>query len=380
MPITVEGNGRISIANTSPSAQNLHVGTTPWGGSINGYTRLAVEGGTDYAVVTIKSTSTNFSQIIFTDPTTTNLGGINYFNSNNATPNAMTFLTNGGQERMRIDSSGNIGIGTTTPTSYLTGSGVALYRSTGDSQFAASTGATNNAASLRLYNGTTPISEIAAGGSTYSAWGGNNSLNFLTLVNGGVITFNTSNGSITERMRIDSGGKVTVGTSAQTKGNLNIYSAASTQCNLYLFKNTQMEGYFGFTAADQNLYVGTGATFASGGVYMTNGGTSWTSNSDEKLKENLVPITNAITKVCSLRTVTGNFISDKNKISRPFLIAQDVIEVLPEAVSTSTIEGTEYLGVAYTDTIPLLVAAIKEQQALITSLTARLIALEGTPA
>jgi hypothetical protein len=39
--------------------------------------------------------------------------------------------------------------------------------------------------------------------------------------------------------------------------------------------------------------------------------------------------------------------------------------VLPEAVSTSTQKDsdTEYLGVAYSDVIPLLVAAIKELKA-----------------
>jgi hypothetical protein len=185
--------------------------------------------------------------------------------------------------------------------------------------------------------------------------------------------------SATPDMQISSGGNVTVGAVAQTKGNLNVYGPANTQTNIYITRNTQMEAYFGFAASgsDFNLYVNTGATFGGGGVYMTNGGTSWTSNSDERLKENLVPITDAVKKVSSLRTVIGNFISDENKTPKPFLIAQDVQKVLPEAVSTSTVNETEYLGVSYTDTIPLLVAAIKEQQELITSLTLRIESLES---
>ena len=99
--------GKLGIGNSSPDAQLLHVGSGAGGGSINGYTRLAIEA-SDYAVTTIKAPAANFSQIIFTDPTSSNLGGINFFNSTNATPNSMTFLTGGGNQRMRIDSSGNI--------------------------------------------------------------------------------------------------------------------------------------------------------------------------------------------------------------------------------------------------------------------------------
>jgi hypothetical protein len=53
-----------------------------------------------------------------------------------------------------------------------------------------------------------------------------------------------------------------------------------------------------------------------------------------------------------------------------------VQKVLPEAVTVQQDEmGT--LGLAYTDLIPLLTAAIQEQQAIITALTARVEALEG---
>jgi len=85
-------------------------------------------------------------------------------------------------------------------------------------------------------------------------------------------------------------------------------------------------------------------------------------NSDERLKENLVPITDATNKVSQLRAVIGNYISDESKKARPFLIAQDVQAVLPEAVSVNTDE-LETLGVSYTDVIPLLVASIKELNA-----------------
>ena len=115
-------------------------------------------------------------------------------------------------------------------------------------------------------------------------------------------------------------------------------------------------------------------TGGSGGVFLGSGGTSWQSASDERVKENLQEITDAANKVASLRAVTGNYIWDESKKSRAFLIAQDVLEVLPEAVET---KNPDELGLAYTDVIPLLVAAIKEQQAIITDLKARIETLEA---
>jgi hypothetical protein len=111
--LTINVNGYVGIQTTTPAAP-LQVGPSIGSGSINGYTRFLVES-TDYAVTTMKAPAANFSQIIFTDPTSTNLGGINFFNSTNATPNAIAFLTGGGNERLRIDSSGRVGIGTASP-------------------------------------------------------------------------------------------------------------------------------------------------------------------------------------------------------------------------------------------------------------------------
>jgi hypothetical protein len=112
------------------------------------------------------------------------------------------------------------------------------------------------------------------------------------------------------------------------------------------------------------------------GVYLTNTGNSWNAVSDERMKTIVEPISNAIQKIGVLRSVIGYYNHDENKIHRPFLIAQDVQSVLPEAVSIADQE-TGILGLSYTDTIPLLVAAIKEQQALITAMTARIEALEA---
>jgi hypothetical protein len=174
-----------------------------------------------------------------------------------------------------------------------------------------------------------------------------------------------------EVMRIDSSGNVLVGNniaSPSISGNLgffNLASTANTETQITWAKATQVEAHAGFkTSTDTNFYINTGGALGTFGVYLTNTGTSWTSNSDERLKENLVPITDATNKVSQLRAVIGNYINDESKKARPFLIAQDVQAVLPEAISVNTDElGT--LGVSYTDVIPLLVASIKELKAIV---------------
>jgi hypothetical protein len=126
-----------------------------------------------------------------------------------------------------------------------------------------------------------------------------------------------------------------------------------------------------------NVLLGQGSSYditflnKSGSVagYVATGATTITTSSDERIKENLVPITNAISKVSSLRGVIGNFVKDFDPTlaRQPFLIAQDVDKVLPEAVVKA---NPDQWGVNYTQVIPLLVAAIQE-------LTTRVEALEA---
>jgi hypothetical protein len=63
------------------------------------------------------------------------------------------------------------------------------------------------------------------------------------------------------------------------------------------------------------------------------------------------------------------------------LIAQDVQAVLPEAVDSMTAtmdDPTEYLTLNYSETIPLLVSALKDAKTLIETLEARITALENS--
>jgi hypothetical protein len=115
------------------------------------------------------------------------------------------------------------------------------------------------------------------------------------------------------------------------------------------------------------------------GVYLPLGNNSWSAASDERLKDIIEPITDASNKVATLRAVIGKYKTDEEGARRPFIIAQDVQKVLPEAVDDAPNkdeDGKPMLGVQYSNLIPLLVAAIKEQTEQIKTLTARLAALE----
>ena len=105
------------------------------------------------------------------------------------------------------------------------------------------------------------------------------------------------------------------------------------------------------------------------GVQLVSGATSWTTLSDETTKDIIEPISNAVAKVGSLRSVIGKFKTDESSKRRSFLIAQDVQSVLPEAVDV--IGENNELGLRYTEVIPLLVAAIKELTARVQTLETR---------
>jgi len=174
-----------------------------------------------------------------------------------------------------------------------------------------------------------------------------------------------------------SGGDLFIGSSAGTNWTTSASGGGGVvTCGYYYSREpTSTSGsYWRFGADASNNYT-IYSSNTSGGQYMGNAATTWTARSDERLKDIIEPITDAANKVSSLRAVIGKFKSDEDGTRRSFLIAQDVQAVLPEAVSIAPRkegEDTDYLGVAYTDVIPLLVAAIKELKAEVDSLKAQI--------
>jgi len=96
-----------------------------------------------------------------------------------------------------------------------------------------------------------------------------------------------------------------------------------------------------------------------------------TTISDERLKENIQPIDDALAKVKQLKGCTFTYTADGKDSAG--LIAQDVEKVLPSAVSEKELplkkdDGIAYKTVQYDQTIGLLVEAIKELTAKVEEL------------
>lgn len=212
------------------------------------------------------------------------------------------------------------------------------------------------------------------------------------------LAFKTGN---TERMRIKADGEINIGGEDYTDAHLNVrhngggpngwQGAAIAVYGAYGGKISFVDnsdlapsgaGYSLYTSdLGNDFYVqgNTNSTTNSGGVYLNNRATSWSSASDERQKENLVDITNALDDLATLRTVKGNYIWSPNQ-TKAFLIAQDVQAILPEAVSIQNKNDDaedQRLGLDYNQIIPLLVAALNEAKSKIETLETNQVALEA---
>jgi hypothetical protein len=268
--------------------------------------------------------------------------------------NALGLSTNG-TNAVYIDSSQNVGIGTSSPGVKLDVNGA-----------------------LRIGLASNPTT-IASNSQFYDQSG------VGPTISGYNFTVRTGNPTPAEAMRIDSSGNLLVGTTSQissAKVSISGGGGGGGLAPLAMVNPAQATRTWN-CGPDNGGNFGVTTVSGTNGQYIAYGATVWSSTSDERLKTPLIPFENAVEKVCSLRAGTGRYLKDEESVSRVFLIAQDVQAVLPEAVNVQDDEiGT--LGLAYTDVIPLLVASIKELKALvdtqastITALTARIEALEN---
>lgn len=256
---------------------------------------------------------------------------------------------------LSADTSGNVGIGTTTPSSY--GNGLVVYNS--------GTGV------VRAYGSTVGTYMYASSGGSVGAVGTETNHAF---------TFNTNNA---ERMRLDTSGNFLIGTAdvgltsgvgfkfnpiANTSGFV-INSTTGTSSHIHLYNtNATNNGY--------RFYV-----VSNGGIYNYSGNNS--NLSDERTKTNIELSGSYLSKICSIPVKLFNYKDEpENEQKTLGVVAQDVEKIAPELVNNvgfgDVVEGEDALKSIYTtDMMFALMKCIQELKAELDVCKAEIAALKG---
>jgi hypothetical protein len=209
-----------------------------------------------------------------------------------------------GSERLRVNSSGSVGIGTTSPSATLHVNGnVSASSYTGSLQ------------------GTASFATSASFAQTASF-----------ALNGG------------------GGGSLSGGTANY----IPLWTSDSAQSSSIIYQSGSNIGI--------NLINPQYALHVSGAIFATDNVTAF---SDRRVKENIIPIENALDIVQQLEGVRYTRTDTDNEKQQVGFIAQDVLEILPEVVEGSEEHG---YGVSYGNITAILVQAIKELSAEIEQL------------
>jgi hypothetical protein len=393
------GTGNVS-AGTSPSFTNLTatgnvgIGTSSPGAKLEavagtgqqtlglfrtGDATAANNAGGGFTATSSATAGSRFAQV-WLDADGANFSGGDYFyinkigNSGNVeliqqSAAAMTFQTTG-TERMRIDSSGNVGIGTSAGITTVS-SGLAI----------------NNATA-----GNFPGLEIQTAGVTRFYINANNAASYISSQSTNPMVFQT-NGS--ERMRIDSSGNLLVGTTSAINGSGCPIQALTTAANQVMYlrnSNAVPNGMFiDYSGAAPNNTISFFADFRDTGGQRfgvrSNGGiANYSANnvnlSDERTKTDIQDAGNYLAKICSIPVRTFKYKDQSDDILNLGVIAQEVEAVAPDLVDVSGFgetpeDGVPLKAIYQTDLQYALMKCIQEQQAIIEQLKADVAALKG---
>lgn len=315
----------------------------------------------------------------------------------NATAETLIFKTNS-NEVMRIDSVGNIGIGTNNPSSQLhlmNGSAPQLLLDNdtfgqNTIKFQSNRGSANVIGDVCWFNDDTTNTEIARMRINKSDAADGN----------GEFAFFTANGTtLTQNMTITNDGNVGIGAATNPtidlafgKNNTGIdrlsdiwISFKTSGVETINYNNLSVNLFGGITttaeagiiirkaatASTNNIFTNyyRSATDAStGGIFEgdvrlnSSGNLTITQPSDMRLKENIIDYSNGYNKVKALRTVEYNWIDPQKKTEIGTIvgfIAQEVQVVIPKSVGTFTKDNIEYLNISQNEFIPFIWSATR---------------------
>jgi hypothetical protein len=324
MYLTSAGNLGLGVSSpvtrldvSGPASVTSFTGTTRLGVTVRGSS-----GGTDYSGIDFIGNSQT-QPLARIAVLSTGSGSLLQFGTSNSYGSGIT------NTAMTIDSSGNLGIGISSPGARLDISSASgtIFRcfTSGVAQVIIG----NGGASSNFYDGDTQIFR---------------------------------SGNATERMRIDSSGRLLVG--------LTSWAGGATNAGVAIKSTSNSSSIFAFYIDNTSSNILN--VRCDGSTYNTTG--VWGTISDQRLKENIVDATPKLDNLLQLKVRNFNFTSDENKTKQIGFVAQEIEQVFPSLVSEDA-EGTK--AVKTTVLLPMLVKAIQEQQALIENLTTRLNALEG---
>jgi hypothetical protein len=262
---------------------------------------------------------------------------------------------------MTIDSSGNVGIGT-TPSAWS-----AQARAIQLGNFTA------------FYQNASGLPEI-----TFNSFQNASNVDTYRIsanpaakyqLAGGHIWFTASSGtagdpiSYSERMRIDTSGNLFVGTtSSPVAGKI----ASSFLSSSSEFGSVFIDSQSNDTAIFAQFRNGSGAL----GSITNNNNTAvaYNTSSDYRLKEDVQPMVGSVDRLMALKPVNFAWKVDGSRVDG--FIAHEAQEVVPEAV-TGEKDGEEMQAIDHSKLVPLLTAALQGALTKIEALEARLNALEG---
>jgi hypothetical protein len=278
----------------------------------------------------------------------------------------------------------NLSIGTTTSSTSNTAGAVIVP---GTSTVASMTGSNGSGQLLLGNNGNgsnlatnDSCGMIAFKGRFNSTFAGGNDIASIigtytgngTTRSGAIRFLTLDSGTEAEAARFSSG-NLLVGTTSAGDGKVRI-SASANAFNLLKMDDTGSTGgnYIQFLNSAGNQ---AGAINHNGTITVNYG-----SGSDYRLKDNVQPMVGALDQISRLKPVTYNWIAD-NSAGQGF-IAHELQAIIPDAVvgEKDALNEDGSIKSQMVDTsflVATLTAAIQEQQALITTLTARITALES---